>query len=540
MPGLRLAALAAAALVLAAPGCKKAPKSADPTAQADRPTRRGRVDSGPKLPAPHELSKEPDAGAFVGEPATVLAGVRSYLSEAPPLPTFARLVLATQAPAELAGELAPHVVGDRPWSAVHVAGEDIVVLPVAQHPDVAAALAGLPARGDFGAVELPAPALDISPRDGDPPAPRLAWLDGQTHNLVFAATLPGLATSRHLARTYGARPLWGTLAAARAKALVPEFPYARVAAVGEGLHALDLTAFAVPGAALPVPKDIAPGALTGMLRGPDIAVAGSTRWPGHKKAVGDIIRQINAAVDQAGFAAKLMLDPLADQAARALRRWNGRVLVAVGPARHLRAGLGADDPAAAQRDLLAFFRSLLDNLSLARMFVDVPGASLRKHSDSPQVHVLTVDGLSRNVPAAARPVLDDKGRLRVAFGVSERAGGVLVVVGPDPGPVAQQWIAAADQGDDRAAADDLVAGVFSLGPERLRTVLEALQAQSQAAFVSAVLGLDADREPTTFVVEQKPDRYHATVRGPELTAAPQSTTQSAPQLNRAAGGRTPR
>lgn len=515
MPGHRLAVALAAALVLVAPGCKKASKSADPTVEKARPERRGRADSGPRLPAAHQLAQEPDAGAFVAEPAEVLAGVRTYLPEAPSLATFAGLVVATQAPAELAEKLAAEVVGDRPWAAVHVAGEDIVVLPLRKGGAAAAALAGLPARGDFGAVELPVAALDIDPRDGQPPAPRLAWLDGQTNNLVFAGTLPGLATSRHLARTYGAHPLWGTLAAARARSVVPQFPYARVGAVGDGLHALDLVALAERGASLPVPKDISPGALTGMLRGPDLAVGGSTRWPGHKKAVSDIIRDINASVDRAGFAAKMMLDPLADQAARVLRRWNGRVMLAVGPSRHVRAGLGADDPAAAHRDLLGFLRTLLDNLQLARMFADVPGASLRKVADAPQVHVLTIEGLSRNVPAAARPVLDDKGRLRVAFGVSERAGGILVVIGPDPGPVAQKWIAAADQDDaGKTATDDLVAGVFALGPERLRTLL---QANSQAALLGAVLGLDADREPTVLVVEQKPDRYNATVRGPELT-----------------------
>lgn len=539
MPGFRLAA-ALAALVLVAPGCKKASKSEDPTAQADRPARRGRDDSGPALPAPHQLTKEPDAGAYVAEPDEVLAGVLTYLPELPPLATFAELVVATQAPAELAAKLAPAVAGDRPWAAVHVAGEDIVALPVRDLEAVGSAFAGLQPRGDFGAVELPGAAVDIDPRDGKPPAPRLAWLDRQTSSLVFADTLAGLSTSRQLARTYGARPLWGTLAAARAKALVPGFPYARASAVGDGLHALDLVALAEQGTTLPVPKDIAPGALTGMLRGPDLAVAGSTRWPGHKKAVSDIIREINASVDRAGFAAKMMLDPLADQAARVLRRWNGRVLLAVGPARHLRAGVGADDPAAAHRELLGFLRTLLDNLEMARMFVDVPGASLKKLADSPQVHVFTIEGLSRNVPAAARPVLDDKGRLRVAFGASERAGGLLVVVGPDPGPVAQKWIAAVDQGEDKAATDDLVAGVFALGPERLRALL---QANSQAALLGAVLGLDADREPTVLVVEQKPDRYNATIRGPKLTApqgARQADPEPTPQASHQAGGRAPR
>src|SRR5690606_32285603 len=115
-----------------------------------------------------------------------------------------------------------------------------------------------PARGDFGAVELSTPALDLELRDQKPAAARLAWLDEHTHNLVFADTLQGLATSRALTSTYGARPIWFTLADTRARAFTSVFPYARVAAAGQNLHSLDLHLLEVPGTPLPTVKDLGP------------------------------------------------------------------------------------------------------------------------------------------------------------------------------------------------------------------------------------------------------------------------------------------
>lgn len=516
MPGPRHVALAAAlvtATVLAAPGCKKTPQRL-PTSSAR--TTPAEAPAGPRLPAPHRLSQTPDAGAFVGHPAEILAGIESYLPGAPSLAAVAEFVLDTQVSAELADKLAPQIAGDRPWAGVHVADEDIVLLPLRPGSRAADALKGLPASGDFGAVELPAPAPDSTPGGPKPPAPRLAWLDEQAGNLVFATTLQGLATGRELLTTYGARPLWFTLADTRARAFTAHFPYARVAGAGQGLHSLDLHVLEAPGKPLPSSPDLGNGALTGMLKVPELAAGVSTRWPGHKKAVADAIKQMNNGVDRAGFAAKLMLDPLVDQAARALRRWNGRVAVAVGPARHLRIGLGADDPVAAYRDATGFLRALIDNLSLARMFADVPGASFKKVNESPTVYLLTVDGISRHVPAAAKSLLDDKGRVRVAVAGSERGGGLLVVIGPDPAPVAERWTKAANEGEPaKQSADDLLSAVLAVGPERLQPLMVP---QSDAQLTTHALKLEADRAPTVLVVQRKPDRYFATIRGPELEA----------------------
>lgn len=521
MPRLPHALTLAAALALVAPACKKTPGGASAKSTSS-PVRKGRDDAarlaaGPRLPEPHRLAQEPDAGAYVAKPAALLASLDAYVPQAPALASLAEFVIGTQAPAELAGTLARHVAGERAWAAVHVAGEDIVSLPVRPDPEIAAALRRFPARGDFGAVELPAPALDLPGADGSSAGPRLAWFDAQTNHLVFAVSERGLATSRQLDETYGARPVWGTLAAARGATLVPGFPYARVTASGEGLHKLDVATIARRGEPLPTPREIAPGALTGMLSDAGIAVGASTRWPGYKRAVGEIIREMNSSVDRAGFAAKMMLDPMVDQAAKVLRRWNGRVMVGVGPARHVRIGLGADDVGAAHRELLALLRMVLDNLQLARMFAEVPGASLRKTQDQPLINVLTLDGLSRYVPAAGKSLLDDKGRLRIAIAASDHAGGVLVVVGPDPDPVLSRWVAQLGGGPAaQASADDLLAGTLAVSAEHLEPLMR--QPASSAALLSAVLGLSADRDPTRVVVEQKPDRYAATVRGPELQA----------------------
>ncbi|MDC0669857.1 hypothetical protein [Nannocystis radixulma] len=515
MPGPRHVALAAAlvtATALAAPGCKKAPARVTTSSTPGPP--RARTPAGPPLPAPHQLSQMPDAGAFIARPAEILAGIDAYVPETPSLAAVAEFTLRTQVPVELADKLAPQVVGDRPWAGVAVAGEDIIALPVRPGSAVADALKNFPASGDFGAVELPAPTIDSTPHDQKPPGPRLAWLDGQTNNLVFADTLQGLATSRELPSTYGSRPVWFTLGDTRARAVSPEFPYARVAAAGQGLHSLDIHVLEAPGKPLPSSPDLGAGALTGMLKVPELAVGVSTRWPGHKKAVAEAIKQMNAGVDRAGFAAKLMLDPLVDQAARALRRWNGRVLLGSGPAQHLRIGLGADDPAAGFRDLVGCLRTLVDNLSLARMFADVPGASFKKAGDNPTVYLLTVDGVARHVPSVGKSLLDDKGRLRVALAANERAGGLLVVIGPEPIPVVQRWAKAAAEGEPaKESTGDILAAVLGAGPEQLRTLLA--NPTSQSALVTSALKLEADRPPTLMVLQRKPDRYFAAVRGPE-------------------------
>ncbi|HEY0132982.1 MAG TPA: hypothetical protein VGB85_02845, partial [Nannocystis sp.] len=265
---------------------------------------------------------------------------------------------------------------------------------------------------------------------------------------------------------------------------------------------------------------IAPGPIGGPLTSKSIAAGVSTRWTGYKEAVRDVTHQLQVMVDRAGFAGRMMLDPIADQATRVLKMWNGRVLLAVGPTKHLRLGLGADDPHAGHRALLTLLRDITENLQLARMFVsNIPNASLKKVGDNPDIWMLTASGLGNQVPTSLRPLLDD-GRLRVAFNGSAHAGGLLIVIGPKADSELKAWLTeAGDAASGKEGMKDLLHATSAASPEAVSAVLQALEQNAIDKLFTAVLALAADRAPTQLVMRQVGERYEITVRGPEATPA---------------------
>jgi len=516
---MRIAPLALAlALALGGVGCKKQNQSS--------PSRKGRVDTpaaaptDPRLPAPHRLSQEPPAGAHVADPAAALAAAAVFSSEVPSFAEIAETILATQGPADWAKAMAPLLAADAAWTGAHVNGEDILQIPLSRATvaQADALVRKYPKNGDFGAVNLPRAALELrqsnlGPPAGNPPA-RIAWVDTRSATLTIAGTLPGIATGRTLAPQYGSRPLWLTLDNTRGEALVYKFPYGRVTATGDGVADLDIVASARQGQPLPGLRDFAPGAFPGLHAGPGIAAAASSRWTGYKEAVRELTHQLQVAVDRAGFAGKMMLDPIADQATRVLKAWNGRAFIAVGPARHVRIGLGADDPSAAGKLLLTLLRDIIDNLQLARMFVsNVPNAGLKKFSENPDMWMLTVTGIAGQVPAAYKTLLDD-GRLRIAVAYSGHCGGVMAVIGPKADSELKAWHAAAVAGPNaKEGTKDLAAFTFAVGAKSLDPLLA--KAGRVEDLLAAALALSADQPPTQVVVRQSPQRYDISVRGPK-------------------------
>ena len=513
-PMPRFAALALA-LVLASVGCVGGTKP------QQRPVRVGRdaVTADPRLPAAHPLAKQPEAAGFVARPAAMLEAAAKYMPAPPPLEKVAEFVLGTQGPADWAQATASLLAGDRAWAGVHVAGEDILYLPLTK-AGVARAqslLARYPKRGDFGAVELPRQAIE-RPRDperGSPPGPapmRLAWVDANSATLTLATTPQGLATGRELPRAYGARPVWFTANQARGEHLFGEFPYSRAEVSGAGLHELDITVTARAGQPLPTLRELAPGALSGAL-GKDLAIGASGRWTGYKEAVREVSDQLQRAVDRAGFAGKMMLDPIANQVTRLLKRWNGRVLLGVGPARHIRIALGADDPAAAHHNLITLSRDVIDNLQLARMFVgNIPNVSIKKTASDPDIYMLSVGGIANQLPAAVR-TLADEGRVRIAFAGSAHAGAVLAVVGPKADTELKTWIAEANAGiSGKEGMQDLASATIAISPDSLAPLILS---GARNDWISGVLGLTADRSPTRLVMRQVERRFEISVRGPE-------------------------
>lgn len=510
-------ALVLALAGLGSAGCKK---------QQQKPQRVGRSDvaatpADPRLPAPHKLSATPDAGVYVAAPAELLAAAGAYMPGPPTLAKLGEFLLGTQGPADFAQAASASLDGQRPWAGVMVGNEDVLHLPLQRGAAarVQSLLARYPKRGDFGAVVLPRPALALQHGElvtATAGPERLAYVDAAAGTLTIAGTLEGIATGRELPGFYNKHPLWFTLSEARGKLLLGRFPYSRVGGDGLGLHSFDVACAARAGEQLPTLRDIAPGALSGALAAKDIAVGGSTRWTGYKEAVREANHQMQAAVDRAGFAGKMMLDPIADQATRLMKMWNGRVLVGLGPAHHVRLGLGADDPNAAHRGLVTVLKDIIDNLQLARMFVsNIPNASLKKFADDPDLWLLTVSGIANNLPPDLRSLADD-GRLRIAFHGHAHAGALLVVVGPKADAELKTWVREASAAaSGKEGMKDIASVSLAAGPEALAPLLQIGPSEK---LLPALLGLSADRAPTQVVLRQDGQRYNISIRGPAVHA----------------------
>lgn len=495
------------------------------------------------LPAPHELAAEPIAVAYVRDPAGILDVAGLMVPGVPPASGVIELLLGTQMPAELAHTIAPMIATRTPWVAVHVAGEDVVHLPLdpARVADAEAALAALPPAGEFGGRQLPAPALSIKAimggggelsdgegGGGDALPARLAWVNAEGRALTLALTEQGLVTGREALRAYSKKGLWISASREKIAEYSPGFPYARVTVEGAGLDDLSITTIAEPQQGLPSSPELAPGALTNLHAHAPLALAASGRWAKHEAAVKQMSREITRQVDNAGFAAKMLLDPLAQQAIAVLKSWNGRAFVGLGPAGHLSLGLGADDPIKAGQGLTRLIGAVSDNLELARMFVsDVPKIAIRKSGD---VHVVTVAGAKKMMPAEAQPFLDERGNLKVALAASARGGAVFGVVGPRAEEELAAWskaIEAAPAATESLA--DLVAVTVALAPAQVQEILAIVDPRDPKALIKAGAGVSAGRAPTQVILRQEADRYVVTSKGPAGTLPPA-------RQGRAAGG----
>ncbi|MBK8262314.1 MAG: hypothetical protein IPK80_13380 [Nannocystis sp.] len=542
---MRRPALLLLAACLALPSCKTSQRVGGDPAQRGEDSKTTAPAARPIiLPAPHPLAEDPRVGVRVDDPLAALLTLKNLIPGVPELPVLAETMLATQLPAELARAFAPLLADRRPWLGAELEGEDILHLPL-RPGDLAAAealLAALPPEGDFGAVRLPPAALhlrdpDLELTDGAqipdqaPPQAqsrrsRLAWVDRQQRALRIASTLPGLATSRELERGYARGPLWLSVDGARIREsfadLVDNFPFARLLVRGAGLHELTLEIHAEPGRALPPLPELAPGAMGHLHGAAPLALAASARWSGHQDAVRGLIREMNANVDRAGFAARLVLDGLVQQASAVLRAWNGRVFVGLGPTPgHLALAFGADDPVRAGQGLSRLLGAIVDNLELARLFAsNVPKLNLRRHSKDPEVHLLTVPGARGMLPAEARALLDDKGNLRLAFGFSARSGAVYAVLGPRAETELTTWAAAiAAAPADEPQTPDLIALTVALTAEQIAAQLAQNPSRAEQ-FLQQALALTPDRAPTQITARQDPDRYVITALSPAAAAPP--------------------
>jgi hypothetical protein len=491
----RLVTLSALAFGLVCAGCKTTGPSESRAAQAQRQPRV------PGLPKPLRLPAEPVAAIHVGSPGDALATLGAWVSGSDPRELLGRF--ASSGPPDIAGALADHLDLQRPWDAAIIDDQLIVHLPI-DRPSlhaVEAILAGKPAVGTFGAVDL---------ERGEAPGPKLAWLHDDSSTLTLADTLEGLATGRELAGTYGKDPFYVTLGGERLRDLGSEIAVERITAVGAGLHDFEVTA---EGVVIDRPEldMIADGALTGMLESPQVALGLSTKYAQHEEVVRSIIARATREVNRQNFLVRGTLQDMLRRAGSVLRSWNGRVLAGVGPSRHLLLAFGTDDPDKAQTATLHLTRGVIDNLNLARTFgVTVPTIRLaRNQADAAgtAVHVVTLARARSVLPAQASPLIDDRGDLRIAMGFPERAGGAMMVVGPDAPDVLAAWLDRVTKATPAAdSVGDLVAATLAVGPKALAPVFQDESGR-------AVLQLSADTAPTRVVVRRSGQRWNMAVKG---------------------------
>lgn len=510
----RLLVVSALSLGLATvSGCKRtgaSDSSPGSTGHDDGPAKPKRVRRKPGLPRPLRLPARSPILVHVQEPGDALAGLRDYSPALPPVrELLAQMVAQMPGAGAFEARLANVVDLERSWDAVSIDGELVVHLPIVatQVDTVAALLSDKPPVGRFGGVDLQRSAGA---------GPKLAWLDREAKTLTLADSERGLATGRHLAREYGkTHPLRLELTGAEARKYAPAFALEQLSVEGKGTHALELTAKGVPSEVFARLDKLGPGALTGLLESPRIAVGASSKYVDYDKDVRRILGDVQRQVDRQNFLVKGTLQDLSRRLGSVMRSWNGRTMAGVGPKNHVLLGLGADDPKKMGGALFHLTTGVIDNLSLARTLgISVPRVRFQRNKNAAagsNISVIALENARKYLPPEAAPLVDGKGDLRIAVAFPNRAGAGLVVIGPSCHDVMAKWLD--DIADATPASDsvqDLIAAAAAVTPTDLEPLLKS------GGDVSALLGLDASREPTRVKVARNGDTVKVQLEGPRV------------------------
>lgn len=433
----------------------------------DRSGRQGGRSPGLDLPDPLPLPADPPALAHVEAPAELLGLVDPWLDlDFTPRATLERELLRFTTP-EMADAIAAAIDPTQPWDVVRLGpDEEIAWVPVREdaRAGLTVTLDGLPREGDFGAHVLPRDAKTSS-------APvHLAWLDPRSGHLAVAQSLRGLATAPQLAETYGEQPV---VLAVDASLLPDALPVARAKARGTS-KSMDIEVVARDGFDVGDQLESTEGALTGLLGDPTLVGAVSSRWVNHEGFVKQIIADIGDEVNAQPFLVRGIFEDMARRFNAVLRSWNGRWAAGVAQGGHVYAAFGTDDPKKSGVATLRFLQAVVDNVKLARNFTqDVPNVSLKKNAGDAggePIHRFRFARAAKFAPDL-EPVLDDKGRLNVAFAFSRHAGAGLVVVGPEPVVQARKWLIASNKGASGSdSTQDLAAATLSITPAQLKNL----------------------------------------------------------------------
>lgn len=449
------------------------------------------------LPEPLPLPASPVAAAHVERPGTALGMADPWVEESLTANAVLMRGLEQFTTPEAAAWIAPAIDPDETWSSVRLAdGEEVAHFPV--RPEAAAQLSkqlsGQAKEGKFGAVRLPE-RPDVVDESSGPWShkPHLAWLREDLGTLTIATSLRGLATGPYISETYGEAPVYVTVDRSMIPAVVP---LERVTASGT-LHELVVTAKVAAdfdASELQIEK----GALTGLLAGRGLVAGATTRVADHEAIVKRVIANVDSTVEQQPFLLQGILQDMQRKLNAVLRSWDGRVMVALGPPRHVRAAYGSEDPKRSGVAVLRLLQSVVDNVKLLRNFTDqLPSLSIKKSAGEAAgepIHLLSVGKARGLMQEELHPLVDDHNRLRVAMAWSRHAGAGMVVVGPQAVATLEGWLeAAAKQPAGEQTLEDFGAAVVALDPA------QAPALRNRELRPDVLLGLDATGPRRTVV-----------------------------------------
>ncbi len=419
---------------------------------------------GPRLPDALELPDDPERLLYVDAPQRYL----DELAELGDSSSLARGMFSSVLGEWVGDEAFAQMITDsvdwnQPLSMVQLgAVETIVSIPLLAEPDEAlrASIDALSREGSFGARALTAP-------NADPAAPRLVWLQEDT--LALATSVRGLATAPLLQRRYNSAPIRVAARSLTGAARVQGFE------ASGSVDAIDVTIAVKSVEELLSSRSAGAGALTSLATSDAVALGGTFAWTGSDAWIQDTVARISDTISEQPFLIRGLVEKIGRRANSVLRTWDGRCFVGISSQEELMFGLGSTDPKKSGVAMLRLFGGVADDLSLLSNFFDgAPSVSLKKNvgdAAGEPIHRITVGNIREQVPNEFRPLLDERGRLRLHFAFSRHTGAGMFVVGGDGLTTLRGWLKQSAAAPGQAAyKEDVIAIRTSVPIFALRNV----------------------------------------------------------------------
>lgn len=317
-----------------------------------------------------------------------------------------------------------------------------------------AALDALAAADDGADVRQLPPLPDDAAKDAET-GPSMTRVALRGDRLLLATTSLGLDTAPSLHERYADAPLRLSLPG------LPGVPgLQHLHAIGS-TRRLEVSATVTDLDDALSRLDATTGAMTSLVSFGEFLAAGSFAWTGSETLIRQFVVQSGEMVSQQPFLIRGAVEEISRRANAFVRTFDGRLMAGIDESGAVAFAMGSRDPKTSGVALLRLVGGLADDLSLLGTFFDgLPTIALRKNvgdAAGEPIHRIRLGNLGGSVPAAARGLLDARGRLELHVAFSRRAGAGMFVVGNEGLQLMRDWLKHVGKAPDAAAsAQDLL------------------------------------------------------------------------------------